>query len=187
VAVFVACFFLGMGLPPLIVYIVSVLLCAPALIELGVTPMAAHLFCFYAAICCEVSPPIAPAAYVAAMVAKTNFWKVCTYSMMFSIAAHVLPFAFALDSSMLLMGSLESTVWIIGTAFTGIILLSWGASGPFRSLAEASGRLFILGGGLLLIFPGMFNVIVGTAMAILGGIIALIERYLFRNRAIAVS
>ena len=67
VAVFIACFFLGMGLPPLSVYIVSVLLGAPALIELGVTPMAAHLFCFYAAICCEVSPPIAPAAYVSAM------------------------------------------------------------------------------------------------------------------------
>ena len=90
IAVFIACFFLGMGLPPIIVYIVSVLLCAPALIELNVTPMAAHLFCFYAAICCEVSPPIAAAAYVAAMIAKTDFWKVCWYSMMFSIAAHIL-------------------------------------------------------------------------------------------------
>ena len=185
IAVFVACFFLGMGLPPLIVYIVSVLLCAPALIELGVTPMAAHLFCFYAAICCEVSPPIAPAAYVAAMVAETNFWKVCTYSMMFSIAAHILPFAFALDSSMLLMGSFRDTIWIIGTAFAGILMLSWGASGPFRSFAEAISRLFILGGGLLLIFPGTTNVIIGSTMGGIGWVVTRIESYIFRKRAVA--
>jgi len=50
IAIFIACFFLGMGLPPIIVYIVSVLLGAPALIEMGITPIGAHLFCFYAAI-----------------------------------------------------------------------------------------------------------------------------------------
>jgi len=185
IAVFVACFFLGMGLPPLIVYIVAVLLCAPALIELGVTPMAAHLFCFYAAICCEVSPPIAPAAYVAAMVAETNFWKVCTYSMMFSIAAHILPFSFALDSSMLLMGSLKDTIWVIGTAFAGILMLSWGTAGPFRSFAEVISRLCILGGGLLLIFPGTTNVILGAAMGITGFIIGRIESRSFRKRTVA--
>jgi len=63
IAIFIACFFLGMGLPPIIVYIVSVLLGAPALIEMGITPIGAHLFCFYAAICCELTPPIATAAY----------------------------------------------------------------------------------------------------------------------------
>lgn len=175
IAVFVACFFLGMGLPPLIVYIISVLLGAPALIELGVTPIAAHLFCFYAAICCEVSPPIAPAAYVAAMVAKTNFWKVCTFSMMFSIAAHILPFAFALDSSMLLMGSLKSTTWVIGTACLGVILQSWGVSGPFKGVMKGISRLLVFIGGILMIFPGTMNVIVGVSLAAVGGLIAIIE------------
>ncbi|MGD8984436.1 MAG: TRAP transporter fused permease subunit [Desulfobacteraceae bacterium] len=187
VAVFVACFFLGMGLPPLIVYIISVLLGAPALIELGVTPMAAHLFCFYAAICCEVSPPIAPAAYVAAMVANTNFWKVCSYSMIFSIAAHILPFSFALDSSMLLMGSLKKTVWVIGTAFVGIFLLSWGVSGPFRATVEAVSRMLIFIGGLLLIFPGLANIIVGVVLACIGGALALIERTMSKRKAVALT
>jgi TRAP-type uncharacterized transport system fused permease subunit len=164
-----------MGLPPLIVYIISVLLGAPALIELGVTPIAAHLFCFYAAICCEVSPPIAPAAYVAAMVAKTNFWKVCTFSMMFSIAAHILPFAFALDSSMLLIGSLKSTTWVIGTACLGVILQSWGVSGPFKGVLKGIGRILVFIGGILMIFPGTMNFIVGVFMAAVGGFIAVIE------------
>lgn len=184
IAVFIACFFLGMGLPPLIVYIISVLLAAPALIELGITPMAAHLFCFYAAICCEVSPPIAPAAYVAAMVADTNFWRVCNYSMMFSIAAHILPFAFALDSSMLLMGTLKNTVWVISTACVGVILQSWGVSGPFRGVVEGIGRILVLIGGILMIFPGMMNVVIGVILAAIGGFMAFIEWRAFKKSAI---
>jgi TRAP transporter 4TM/12TM fusion protein len=156
-AVFIACFFLGMGLPPIIVYVVSVLLGAPALIELGIPPMGAHLFCFYAAICCELSPPIATAAYVASMVAETNFWKTCMFSMMFGAAAHILPFAFALDKSLLLMGTISSTIWAITTATAGILFMSWGIAGPFKGIFDAISRLLILSGGLLLIFSGYWN------------------------------
>jgi len=176
VAVFVACFFLGMGLPPIIVYIVSVLLAAPALTELGVPPMAAHLFCFYAAICCELSPPIATAAYVASMVAETNFWRTCMYSMMFGAAAHILPFAFAMDKSLLLMGTVSGTIWAISTAGAGVILQSWGIAGPFRSYWDAVSRIFILFGGVLLIFPGTRNVIIGVMLALVGGVVALMQR-----------
>lgn len=170
IAVFIACFFLGMGLPPVIVYIIGVLLGVPALVQLGITPMAAHLFCFYAAICCEVSPPIAPAAFVAAMVAQTNFWKVCLFSSMFSIAAHVLPFSFALDSSMLLMGgSLGHKVWIITTALMGVIIMSWGISGPFRGYFSAIGRIIAFIGGVILIFPGTLGMLIGIGLTIFGG------------------
>lgn len=183
IAVFVACFFLGMGLPPIIVYIVAVLLAAPALIELGVPPMAAHLFCFYAAICCELSPPIATAAYVASMVAETNFWKTCVYSMMFGAAAHILPFAFALDKSLLLMGSVARTIWAIGTAGLGVILMSWGIAGPFRAYIEAASRMLILVAGVLLIFPGYKNVVIGVILALIGGAVALVEKKLILRTA----
>jgi TRAP transporter 4TM/12TM fusion protein len=169
IAVFIACFFLGMGLPPVIVYIISALLGAPALVQLGITPMAAHLFCFYAAICCEVSPPIAPAAYVAALVADTDFWKVCLFSMMFSIAAHILPFAFALDSSMLLIGgSLVHTIWVVTTACVGVIIMSWGIAGPFRGYISSVGRIMSFVGGVLLIFPGTLGVVLGGGLALFG-------------------
>jgi TRAP-type uncharacterized transport system fused permease subunit len=176
IAVFLACFFLGMGLPPIIVYVVSVLLGAPALIEMGITPMGAHLFCFYAAICCELSPPIATAAYVASMVAETNFWKVCLFSMMFGAAAHILPFAFALDKSLLLMGSMTGTIWAIGTAGVGVVLQSWGIAGPFKNPMDGVSRILILIGGVLLIFPGTSNVVIGAILALIGGAIALIQR-----------
>lgn len=176
IAVFIACFFLGMGLPPIIVYIISVLLAAPALIELGISPMAAHLFCFYAAICCELSPPIATAAYVASMVAETNFWKTCVYSMLFGAAAHILPFAFALDTSLLLMGSVTRTIWAIGTAGVGVILMAWGIAGPLKGKMNAVSRLFVLAGGVLLIFPGYQNAVMGVILALIGGAVALIGK-----------
>jgi TRAP-type uncharacterized transport system fused permease subunit len=176
IAVFFACFFLGMGLPPIIVYIVSVLLAAPALIEMGVSPMAAHLFCFYASICCELSPPIATAAYVASMVAETNFWKTCMYSMMFGATAHILPFSFALDPSMLLMGSIPGIIWSVLTASVGVLLLSWGIAGPFKSRMDIVSRMFILFGGLLLIFPGYTTMSAGIGLALTGWLVTLIEK-----------
>ena len=170
IAVFIACFFLGMGLPPVIVYIIGVLLGVPALVQLGITPMGAHLFCFYAAICCEVSPPIAPAAFVAAMVADTDFWKVCLFSSMFSIAAHILPFSFALDSSMLLIGgSLVHTVWVVITALLGVIIMSWGIAGPFQGYMSGAGRILAFIGGVLLIFPGTLSVALGMGLSLIGG------------------
>jgi len=176
IAVFFACFFLGMGLPPIIVYIVAILLAAPALQQLGIPPMASHLFCFYAAICCELSPPIATAAYVASMVAETNFWGTCVYSMMFGAAAHILPFSFALDPSMLLMGSLSGILLSILTAGAGVIFLSWGIAGPFRGKAEIVSRVLILAGGLFLIFPGYRNAIIGILLVLIGGSVTLLEK-----------
>ena len=138
--------------------------------------MAAHLFCFYAAICCELSPPIATAAYVASMVAETNFWKTCVYSMLFGAAAHILPFAFALDTSLLLMGSVTRTIWAIGTAGVGVILMAWGIAGPLEGKMNAVSRLFVLAGGVLLIFPGYQNAVMGVILALIGGAVALIGK-----------
>jgi len=176
IAAFIACFILGMGLPPIIIYIVSVLLVAPAVIQLGVSPMAAHLFCFYAAICAELSPPIATSAYVASLLAKSNFWKTCLFSMLFGAAAHILPFAFVLDDSLLLMGSPASTILAIGTAGVGVILMAWGIAGPFRGHIEIASRILILAAGVLLIFNGHQNVIIGIILALLGGALAFLER-----------
>lgn len=174
-AVFLASFILGMGLPPIIVYIVSVLVAAPALVELGVMPLAAHLFCFYAAICSELSPPIAAAAFVASTVAETNFWKTCIFSMMFGAAAHILPFAFALEPSLLLMGTFSSIIFAVGTALCGVVFLSWGIAGPFSNFINVISRILILLGGLLLIFPGQKNAVIGYILVLTGGGIELLH------------
>lgn len=176
IATFIACFILSMGLQPIIIYIIAVLLAAPVLIQLGIPPIAAHLFCFYAAICSELTPPIATATLVASLIAKSNFWKSCVYSMLFGAAAHILPFAFVLNSSLLLMGSATSIILAIITATVGVILMSWGIAGPFRGYMDAASRMLILFGGLLLIFPEYQNAIIGVILASLGGALVLLER-----------
>ncbi len=179
IAVFLACFVLGMGLPPIIVYVVSVLLGAPALIDVGIAPLGAHLFCFYAAICCELSPPIATAAYVASMVAETNFWKTCMYSMMFGAAAQILPFAFALDSSLLFMGSYLGIFWAASKAAVGVVFVSWGIAGEVKSYSEVLPRIMVGASGLLLLFSGAggyWMEIASIILALLGGALSLLQK-----------
>ena len=182
VAVFFACFLLGMGLPPIIIYIISVLVAAPSLIQLGVTPMAAHLFCFYAAICSELNPPIASACMAASLVAQSDFWKTCLYSMLFGVSCHLLAFSFALDSSMLLMGSWEGILFSIGTATAGVILMSWGICGPFRSWLEATARTFVFSAGVLLVLPGVTAFIVAGICLAIGVPLALIELRIYKRK-----
>jgi TRAP-type uncharacterized transport system fused permease subunit len=186
-AVFWACFFLGMGLPPLVIYIISILVAAPSLIQLGVTPMAAHLFCFYAAIASELNPPIASAAMAASLVAQSDFWKTCMYSMLFGVACHLLAFSFAIDSSMLLMGTWQGILFSIVTATAGVILMSWGICGPFRGWLEATSRIIVFFAGVLLVLPGVTAfAIAGIGLAI-GVPLALVEWKLYGQRTKVAS
>ncbi|WP_291322901.1 TRAP transporter large permease subunit, partial [Desulfonatronospira sp.] len=71
----VAAIILGMGLPPVAAYIIQAALLAPALVEMGVPIIAAHLFCFYFAMLSKFTPPVALAAYAAAGVAESEAFK----------------------------------------------------------------------------------------------------------------
>ena len=70
----VLAFVLGIGLPTVSVYILTATLLAPALVKLGVTPMAAHMFVMYNGILSMITPPVAFAAYAAANIARTDGW-----------------------------------------------------------------------------------------------------------------
>ena len=63
-------FVLGIGLPTVSVYILTATLLAPALVKLGVTPMAAHMFVMYNGMLSMITPPVAFAAYAAANIAR---------------------------------------------------------------------------------------------------------------------
>ena len=65
----VLAFVLGIGLPTVSVYILTATLLAPALVKLGVTPMAAHMFVMYNGMLSMITPPVAFAAYAAANIA----------------------------------------------------------------------------------------------------------------------
>ncbi len=63
---------LGCGMPVTAVYLLMVVLTAPALVEMGISPLLAHLFVFYYGVLSFLTPPVCLAAYAAASIAGSN-------------------------------------------------------------------------------------------------------------------
>jgi len=104
-------FVLGIGLPTVSVYILTATLLAPALIKLGVTPMAAHMFVMYNGMLSMITPPVAFAAYAAANIAKTDGWTTGWIACLVGWSTFVLPFLFVLTPSLLMDGPTYLIVW----------------------------------------------------------------------------
>jgi TRAP-type uncharacterized transport system fused permease subunit len=107
----VLAFVLGIGLPTVSVYILTATLLAPALVKLGVTPMAAHMFVMYNGMLSMITPPVAFAAYAAATIARTDGWTTGWIACLVGWSTFVLPFLFVLTPSLLMDGPTYLIVW----------------------------------------------------------------------------
>ena len=107
----VLAFVLGIGLPTVSVYILTATLLAPALIKLGVTPMAAHMFVMYNGMLSMITPPVAFAAYAAANIARTDGWTTGWIACLVGWSTFILPFLFVLTPSLLFDGPLYLVAW----------------------------------------------------------------------------
>ena len=104
-------FVLGIGLPTVSVFILTATLLAPALVKLGVTPMAAHMFVMYNGMLSMITPPVAFAAYAAANIARTDGWTTGWIACLVGWSTFVLPFLFVLTPSLLMDGPTYLIVW----------------------------------------------------------------------------
>jgi TRAP-type uncharacterized transport system fused permease subunit len=104
-------FVLGIGLPTVSVYILTATLLAPALVKLGVTPMAAHMFVMYNGMLSMITPPVAFAAYAAANIARTDGWTTGWVACLVGWSTFILPFLFVLTPSLLMDGPSYLIVW----------------------------------------------------------------------------
>jgi TRAP transporter 4TM/12TM fusion protein len=118
----VLAFLLGIGLPTVSVYILTATLLAPALIKLGVTPMAAHMFVMYNGILSMITPPVAFAAYAAANIARTDGWTTGWIACLVGWSTFLLPFLFVLTPSLLMDGSMAEIVLNLARVLLGIYL-----------------------------------------------------------------
>ena len=107
----VLAFVLGIGLPTVSVYILTATLLAPALVKLGVTPMAAHMFVMYNGMLSMITPPVAFAAYAAANIARTDGWNTGWIACLVGWSTFILPFLFVLTPSLLMDGPTYLIVW----------------------------------------------------------------------------
>jgi TRAP-type uncharacterized transport system fused permease subunit len=149
----VLAFVLGIGLPTVSVYILTATLLAPALVKLGVTPMAAHMFVMYNGILSMITPPVAFAAYAAANIARTDGWTTGWIACVVGWSTFILPFLFVLTPSLLMDGSWIEIALNFSRVLFGIWLGTMAAVGFALSPLNKSGRALFAAVSLAVVLP----------------------------------
>jgi len=158
---------IGLAVPVTASYIISAVIAAPALIQLGVPEFAAHMFVFYYAILSEVSPPTALSCFAAAALTKGNPYKTTIYAWKYTLPAFIVPFMFTLDPKgvgILLKGPVMDIIWTTVTAFIGLAALAGGVENWFFKRTTLYERFMLIGAGLLLVYPIALYDIIGLSL-----------------------
>ena len=144
---------LGMGLPTIGVYVMLAVLVAPALVKVGVQPLAAHLFILYFGMMSLITPPVAPAAYVAAAIAQAPSMATGFTAMRFGWAAYIVPFLFVYSPAILMQGSVVDILTVTATSLFGIWLVCAAMTGFFTRLLSLQKRILFAAAGIMLLSP----------------------------------
>ncbi len=171
---------LGMGLPTVPAYIVMSSLVAPALIQMGAAPIAAHMFVLYFAVLSCITPPVAIASYAAAAISGADAVKVGFASMKLGIIAYIIPFLFVLNPVLIAQGSLLTVLWTFFTACVGCVALTWAIEGVIDEKISWAWRLACLAVAALTLFPEGISDILGLA-----GFAVIVFIFKFRGRKAA--
>jgi TRAP transporter 4TM/12TM fusion protein len=157
---------LGMGLTTSAAYILTVILGGPVLIELGVNPLAAHLFVFYYACLSTVTPPVALASFAAAAIAGSKPFATGFESMRLAAVAYLVPFFFVFSPELIWKGSMANILLSAFTASIGTIAIGSGLIGYLIDRLNWFFRLLLFSAGLTLLQPGLWTDIYGIGVLI---------------------
>jgi TRAP transporter 4TM/12TM fusion protein len=167
---------LGMGMPTTAAYAICASVLAPALIQLNVPEIAAHLFIFYYACLSALTPPVALASFAAAAIANARTWDVGWQGMRFAIAGFIIPFLFVMGPAMVLEGTLMEIVMVVVTGTMGVIALSASVQGYMLTHCRTWERIVLFVAAITLIKPGLVTDIVGLSLLLLVFLIHLGRR-----------
>jgi TRAP transporter 4TM/12TM fusion protein len=177
-------FVLGIPLPTAVIYTMLAVLVAPSLVQLGVNPLAAHLFLFYTGMLSALTPPVALSVFAAAAIAGSDLWRTGLHSMRLGIIAYIIPFVFPFSLGLLLQGAASDIVLSVATAVVGMFFMGWGLVGYIvQPIGWLSRALFIAAGLMVLPSPtggsfGLYSNLAGFALA---AVVAIAETLRFRR------
>lgn len=158
--VLIASIFLGVGMTTVGAYVIVATLVVPAMIELGMFPLSAHFFAFYFAIISAVTPPVATAAFAAAGIAGSSPWSTGLTAFKLCIPALSIPFVFATQPALLLVGDPFAILITVVTTALGITCLASVISGYLLRSCKAYESLILVLAAVGLLFPvGVPNLI----------------------------
>jgi len=166
---------LGMGMPVPSVYVLGAVLIAPALIKLGLSTMAAHMFIVYFSAVSAMTPPVAVAAFAAAPIAEANPLRIGSTAVRFSIVAFLVPFAFAYSEELLLHGAALAIGLHIVAAALAVVSLAMALEGFYRRSLGVTLRLVLAACGIAL-FAYKWEVQVIAAVLAIGCIVVSARR-----------
>jgi TRAP transporter 4TM/12TM fusion protein len=150
-----ACILMGAGVPTTALYIMLVSVAQPALAQLGVPPIASHLFVLYYGVVAEITPPVCTSAYAAAAIANSNPFRTGISAFTLGLGKVVAPMAFVYAPVLLFVSSTGFDLWeftyTATTAIVGVVALSAAVVGYwlapmgviYRILAALAGFIFI--------------------------------------------
>lgn len=161
-----ACYILGTGMPTWASYLMLAILVAPALIRMGVAPIAAHLFIIYTSLTHFITPPSMSATYIAAGIAEASPWRTSLHALRLGICLVAIPFLFVYNPSLLIVyspGVLKLIATLI-TAVIGILSFTSGMAGFLLKEANWLQRILLIASGILLLGPtSLINTTAGLA------------------------
>lgn len=146
---------LGMGVPTTANYVITSTIAAPALVQMGVPVLCAHMFVFYFGIIADVTPPVALAAFAGAGIAGGNPLKTGINASKLAIAAFIIPYMFVLSPVLLMVDATAfNLIMTTLTALIGMIAVSSALIGYLADDCSLLERLVLVAGGLMMIKPG---------------------------------
>jgi len=158
----IASIILGMGMPPAVVYILLAVLMAPAITQLGIPPLPAHLFLLYFSTLSMITPPVCLSAYAAANIARSNPVKTGFTSVRLGIAAYILPFIFVFSPALLWHGTFQEIALTTLITGVGALFLAIAFAGFFLQRLSFLTRVYVTVAAIGLMLPneklGAFSV-----------------------------
>ena len=185
----VACILMGAGLPTTALYIMLVSVAQPALAQLGVPPLASHMFVLYYGVISEITPPVCASAYAAAGIAGANPFRTGISAFTLGLGKLMVPMVFVYAPVMLIVlpeyFSWGSFLEVSLTCAAGIFIIATAVAGFFLTAMGPLARGYALLCGLALVAPGTESDIVGGVLWVGFAVVQVLQQR--QRAAIAAS
>jgi len=156
---------IGMGLPTTPAYILQTALLIPALIKLGVTLEAAHLFALYFAIMSAITPPVAIGLFAANSISGAKLWPASVAAFKLGLTGYIVPFMFVYSPALIMQGTPVQIALAAATAISGVIFLAAGLHGYLTRRLDAPERVLLFCAAMLMIYQGIWTDLAGLTLA----------------------
>jgi len=172
-----ACYVMGMAGLIISSYIFLGVTMAPAMIAAGdLNKIAVHLFVMYYTLIAFITPPVAPAAFIASAIAGASPLKTGFTCMRLGIVLYFVPFFFVFNPALILQGPLLESLYLFSMCLLGITILAGGLEGYLLWVGRLSmwSRPLLVLGGFMIALPKMMISVTGL---ILSGIVIVITLF----------